>query len=68
MLRVVPVMQEHELELSWLVPPQTPLFRTKPTRYLSHLLGHEGKGSLLSLLRDRGASVLSVSWSVCVPV
>lgn len=28
-------------------------FRCKPDQYLSHLLGHEGKGSLLSYLRKK---------------
>ncbi|CAN0011298.1 unnamed protein product, partial [Phaeothamnion confervicola] len=36
------------------LPPMEPHYREKPHRYLSHLLGHEGKGSLLSLLKARG--------------
>ena len=31
-----------------------PLWRSKPHRYLSHLLGHESEGSLLSLLKRKG--------------
>jgi len=30
------------------------LYKSKPTRYLSHLLGHEGVGSILSLLKKKG--------------
>ena len=26
----------------------------QPTNYVAHLIGHEGKGSLLSLLREKG--------------
>jgi hypothetical protein len=42
------------LELQWSLPPppQWDLYRTKPTRYWSHLLGHEGPGTLLAVLRD----------------
>ena len=29
------------------------LYESKPTRLLSHLLGHEGPGSLLSVLRQQ---------------
>ena len=30
------------------------LYMCKPTRYISHLIGHEGTGSLLQLLREKG--------------
>ena len=29
-------------------------YRAKPQGYLSHLLGHEGSGSVLSLLKKKG--------------
>ena len=29
-------------------------YASKPTRYLAHLLGHEGAGSVLALLKKRG--------------
>ena len=30
------------------------LYRSKPMLYISHLLGHEGHGSILSLLKEKG--------------
>ena len=52
-LHVVPVSQVHALELQFPMREILSLYNTKPTRYLSHLLGHEGTGSLLSLLKSK---------------
>ena len=29
-------------------------YESKPASYLSHLIGHEGRGSVLSLLKQKG--------------
>ncbi len=52
-LHVVPISQVHSLELQFPMREIKSIYRSKPTRYLSHLLGHEGKGSLLSLLKSK---------------
>nr|VFJ87806.1 MAG: Secreted Zn-dependent peptidases, insulinase-like [Candidatus Kentron sp. H]VFJ89519.1 MAG: Secreted Zn-dependent peptidases, insulinase-like [Candidatus Kentron sp. H]VFJ96210.1 MAG: Secreted Zn-dependent peptidases, insulinase-like [Candidatus Kentron sp. H] len=49
-----PVKERRRLELSFPVPPVTAHWRTKPLYYIAHGLGHEGQGSLLSLLKARG--------------
>jgi insulysin len=51
--RIVPIKDSRNLELSWLIPSTRAQFHSKPAGYLSHLLGHEGKGSLLSLMKER---------------
>ncbi|GCB79034.1 hypothetical protein scyTo_0017824, partial [Scyliorhinus torazame] len=51
--RVVPVKKVHSLNITWALPPQRQYYRIKPLHYLSWLIGHEGKGSILSLLRTR---------------
>jgi insulysin len=51
-LHIVPISQIHSLELQFPIREIISLYQTKPTRYLSHLLGHEGKGSLLSYLKN----------------
>ncbi|XP_069000020.1 nardilysin-like isoform X1 [Embiotoca jacksoni] len=50
---VVPVRKVHALTISWAVPPQGKQYRVKPLHYISWLIGHEGAGSILSLLRRR---------------
>lgn len=51
--RVVPVKDERELYISWALPPVRKFFRQKPVTLLSQFVGHEGKGSILSLLKKR---------------
>ena len=36
------------------LPSTRPYYQSKPVHYLSNLLGHEGKGSLLSYLKNQG--------------
>uniref|UniRef100_A0A804R773 Nardilysin-like n=1 Tax=Zea mays TaxID=4577 RepID=A0A804R773_MAIZE len=50
----------HSLFLSWTLPCLHKEYMKKPEDYLAHLLGHEGKGSLLYFLKAKGwASSLS---------
>lgn len=51
---VVPVRDLYQVELMWPFPALEARYRSKPHRYLAHLIGHEGKGSVLSLLKARG--------------
>ncbi|MBT8419425.1 MAG: insulinase family protein [Gammaproteobacteria bacterium] len=49
-----PVKERRKLKLSFPVPPLTRHYKTKPLYYIAHIIGHEGKGSLLSVLKQRG--------------
>uniref|UniRef100_A0A8C1VHQ8 Nardilysin b (N-arginine dibasic convertase) n=1 Tax=Cyprinus carpio TaxID=7962 RepID=A0A8C1VHQ8_CYPCA len=51
--KVVPVRKIHALTISWALPPQGKHYRVKPLHYISWLIGHEGAGSILSLLRKK---------------
>uniref|UniRef100_A0A671YXS8 Nardilysin convertase n=1 Tax=Sparus aurata TaxID=8175 RepID=A0A671YXS8_SPAAU len=51
--RVVPVRKVHALNITWALPPQEKYYRVKPLHYISWLIGHEGTGSILSLLRKK---------------
>ena len=53
-LDVEPVREIRSLRLSFEIPPLRPHYRVKPLTLVSHLLGHEGRGSLLSALKARG--------------
>ena len=52
--RVLPVKDFSSVTLSWPLPSIKAQYRSKPYRYISHVLGHEGEGSLLSLLKEYG--------------
>ncbi|KAJ7533128.1 hypothetical protein O6H91_13G034400 [Diphasiastrum complanatum] len=54
------VKEQHNLSLTWILPCLEAAYLQKPQDYISHLIGHEGAGSLLSLLKAKGwASGLS---------
>uniref|UniRef100_A0A4W6E5W2 Nardilysin convertase n=1 Tax=Lates calcarifer TaxID=8187 RepID=A0A4W6E5W2_LATCA len=50
---VVPVRKVHALNITWALPPQEKYYRVKPLHYISWLIGHEGTGSILSVLRRK---------------
>jgi insulysin len=51
---VIPVKEMRAVELNFPMREIESLYKQKPARYISHLIGHEGKGSILSLLRELG--------------
>uniref|UniRef100_A0A8C3AQ26 Nardilysin convertase n=1 Tax=Cyclopterus lumpus TaxID=8103 RepID=A0A8C3AQ26_CYCLU len=51
--KVVPVRKVHALNITWALPPQEKHYRVKPLHYISWLIGHEGTGSILSVLRKK---------------
>jgi insulysin len=66
----VPLVDERSIKFLFACPPadDPAIFQTRPDRVLSHLLGHEGPGSLHALLLEEGlvntlSSGLSISTS-----
>jgi hypothetical protein len=56
MLYLAPAVKEkHEVTVTFQLPSLQSHYRKKADEYLSHLIGHEGKGSLLSALKVCGA-------------
>ena len=50
---VSPVQNVYKLDLTWALPPLMDRYRVKPLHYLAWIIGHEGRGSLMSFLRRR---------------
>ena len=51
-LFLLPAVKEgHHLSATFVFPPLTHEYRAKAEDYISHFVGHEGKGSLLSTLK-----------------
>jgi insulysin len=46
-------MDVHMVEISFPLEYQAPQWKYKPANFISHLLGHEGPGSLLSYLKNK---------------
>ncbi|ORY56460.1 Metalloenzyme, LuxS/M16 peptidase-like protein [Leucosporidium creatinivorum] len=53
-LFVKSVRDVRTLELSFTFPDESAYYATKPGSFLSHLIGHEGEGSILSYLKKKG--------------
>jgi nardilysin len=51
---MLPIKHCHSLFLTFQLPPQHKHWRSLPNSYIGHLLGHEGKGSILSLIKQKG--------------
>lgn len=63
-----PVMDRRMLDIYFTYPDEEPLYESHPSRYLSHLIGHEGPGSLLAYLKAKGwANGLSAGASPVCP-
>ncbi|SIN76220.1 insulinase family protein [Salinivibrio sp. ES.052] len=51
---IEPLKEVRKLTLAFSVPEHPTQYRTKPLSYIAHLLGYEGPGSLMSLLKNKG--------------
>ncbi|KAG0225257.1 Insulinase (Peptidase M16) [Actinomortierella wolfii] len=51
---VKPVKDVRSLQIQFPFPDQYPHYKVHPARYLTHTIGHESKGSILSLLKKKG--------------
>ncbi|KAI9676006.1 MAG: Insulinase (Peptidase M16) [Caeruleum heppii] len=49
-----PVMDSRMLDVHFPFLDEEYLFETQPSRYLSHLIGHEGPGSILAYIKAKG--------------
>jgi len=53
MIKIPPIKEMKKLDMLFQLPDLHEHYRCNPTRYISHLIGHEGPGSLLSLLKKK---------------
>lgn len=54
LVKAVKIEQGDTLRIIWPITPTIRYYKEGPTRYLGHLIGHEGEGSLFSVLRTLG--------------
>ncbi|XP_003737238.1 insulin-degrading enzyme [Galendromus occidentalis] len=53
-IKIVPVKDSRQMMVVFPMPDMRKEYRSSPSHYLSHLVGHEGEGSLLSYLKNKG--------------
>ena len=49
-----PVMDQRMLNIHFPYPDEEELYASQPSRYISHLIGHEGPGSILAYIKAKG--------------
>ncbi|XP_027173637.1 insulin-degrading enzyme-like 1, peroxisomal [Coffea eugenioides] len=54
LVKAVPIKQGHKLRIIWPITPGIRHYKDGPSRYLGHLIGHEGEGSLFYILKKLG--------------
>jgi secreted Zn-dependent insulinase-like peptidase len=64
-INIVPLKEQRRVAITFSLPAIDHFYKRKPLTFISHLLGYEGKGSLLSYLKDQElASNLSAGGGV----
>ncbi|KAI3750269.1 hypothetical protein L2E82_20902 [Cichorium intybus] len=53
-VKTIPIEQGHKLRITWPITPGIHHYMEGPIRYLVHLIGHEGEGSLFYILKKLG--------------
>lgn len=48
--KITPVQNVFQIDLNWALPPMLGEFKVKPLHYLSWVIGHEGKASVLIMV------------------
>ncbi|KAG2646283.1 hypothetical protein PVAP13_2KG499300 [Panicum virgatum] len=54
LVKAVPIKQGHTLRILWPITPNVRCYKEGPCKYISHLIGHEGEGSLFYILKKLG--------------
>ncbi|KAK4412955.1 Insulin-degrading enzyme-like 1, peroxisomal [Sesamum alatum] len=54
LVKAVPIKRGHKLRFVWPITPGIRHYKEGPSRYLGHLIGHEGEGSLFYILKKLG--------------
>lgn len=54
LVKTVPIKRGHKLRIIWPITPGIHHYKEGPSRYLGHLIGHEGEGSLFYALKKLG--------------
>lgn len=67
-MNIEPVKEIRRLQFTFPLPESQSVYQFKPVQLISSLIGHEGEGSLLALLKEKGwAEGLSAGRSMSTP-
>jgi insulysin len=61
LVKAVPIKQGHTLRILWPITPNVHHYKEGPCKYVSHLIDHEGEGSLFYILKKLGNTFSAAS-------
>ncbi|BAS74629.1 Os01g0779100 [Oryza sativa Japonica Group] len=53
-IKAIPISEGDYLNISWPVTPNIHFYKEGPSHYLSHLIEHEGEGSIFHIIKELG--------------
>lgn len=56
-INIIPLKEQKRVAITFSLPGIDAFYKHKPLTFISHLLGYEGNGSLLSYLKEQGLAV-----------
>ncbi|KAJ4792475.1 Insulin-degrading enzyme [Rhynchospora pubera] len=62
LVKTIPIMEGDYLRIVWPTTPGILHYKKAPHRYLSHLIGHEGEGSIFYILKQLGWAMSLMAW------
>uniref|UniRef100_A0A0E0LME8 Uncharacterized protein n=1 Tax=Oryza punctata TaxID=4537 RepID=A0A0E0LME8_ORYPU len=62
LVKAVPIKEGHTLRILWPITPNIQHYKEGPCKYVSHLVGHEGEGSLFYVLKNLGWAMSLEAW------
>jgi len=54
LVKALPIEEGDYLRIIWPITPSIQFYKEGPCRYLSHLIGHEGEGSIFHIIKELG--------------
>ncbi|KAG2548394.1 hypothetical protein PVAP13_9KG183300 [Panicum virgatum] len=54
LVKTVPIEEGDHLRISWPITPSIQFYKEGPCHYLSHLIEHEGEGSIFHIIKELG--------------
>ncbi|WVZ68606.1 hypothetical protein U9M48_017527 [Paspalum notatum var. saurae] len=54
LVKALPIEEGDYLRIIWPITPSIPFYKEGPCHYLSHLIGHEGEGSIFHTIKELG--------------
>lgn len=63
LVKALPIEEGDYLRIIWPITPSIQFYKESPCHYLSHLIGHEGEGSIFHIIKELGKFISCLIYS-----